>query len=133
LQDLPPAGFKLPATAWSRMCASRFQASHRIPVERMLPLILSLPLRLPMRLAQSPPRGINLATGRPCFVMTMPSGPTRSSNARHCSLNLAAGMVFAICAVYHWTEKVSSLGGPALHRAGASHLPAERLESRRGG
>src|SRR5919106_1494425 len=51
--------------------------------------------------------GISLATGFPCFVMTMPSGSTRSSNAKHCSLNLAAGRVF-IQEAYYKAEVPSS-------------------------
>lgn len=33
------------------------------------------------------------ATGRPCLVITSPSGPRSSSSPRHCSLNFAAPMV----------------------------------------
>src|SRR5262249_12182540 len=87
------ARYRQPRAA-GRACQD--SASQRIPVDRMLPLIVSFPLRLPIRLAESPPSGINLATGRPCLVITIPSGPTPSSNARPCALNLAAGMVFAM-------------------------------------
>jgi len=47
-----------------------------------------------MRAAGSVTMGTSFATGLPCFVMTMPSGPTRSSRDRHWALNWAAGTVF---------------------------------------
>src|SRR3989442_1543160 len=73
----------------------------------MSPLILILPLRLPIRLADSAPTGMSLATGLPCFVMTIPSGPTRSRSARHWALNMVAGIVFTP-ASYDRSEFLSS-------------------------
>ena len=59
-----------------------------------------------MRLAESAANGISLATGLPRFVITMPSGSTASSSARHRSLNFAAAIVFMVI-LYGWSSKVS--------------------------
>jgi len=50
--------------------------------------------------------GSTRATGRPCLVITIPSGSRRSMMERHCSLNLAAGTVF-MDTIYVQTELVS--------------------------
>ena len=46
-----------------------------------------------MREAELAPMGVSLATGRPCFVITIPSGLTRSSSDRHWALKRPAGIV----------------------------------------
>ena len=66
------------------------------------------PLRLPMSSEDWLLTGTSLATGLPCLVMTMPSGVTRSSSARHWALNFAAAMVFT-AALYLWSEFVSTI------------------------
>lgn len=43
------------------------------------------PFMLPIRSEQEQGTGVTLATGRPRFVMRMPSGGKPSSNWRHCS------------------------------------------------
>ncbi|OGK87155.1 MAG: hypothetical protein A2050_08445 [Candidatus Rokubacteria bacterium GWA2_73_35] len=65
-------------------------------MERIVRLIRIFPLRLPMSSPHSMPAGTSRATGRPCFVMTTPSGPTRSSSARHFALNSVAGICFML-------------------------------------
>ena len=75
-------------------CGYQDPASHLTPVDSIFPLILIFPLKLPISLAESVWIGMSLATGFPCFVIIMPSGLTRSSRAKHYSLNLAAGIVF---------------------------------------
>ncbi|OGK79472.1 MAG: hypothetical protein A2X52_10670 [Candidatus Rokubacteria bacterium GWC2_70_16] len=73
----------------------------------MSPLIRILPRRLPMRAAGAVSTGTSFATGLPCFVMTIPSGVTRSRSARHCALNFAAGTVF-MGELYDWSLFVST-------------------------
>jgi len=68
-----------------------------------------------MRSADARPNGITFATGFPCLVTTMPSGPKWSRMDRHCSLNFAAA-IFFMTTTYNWTHNVSSKGGFALIR-----------------
>ena len=59
------------------------------------PLIRSLPLSEPIRLAESAPKGNQLCHRlAQCLVTTIPSGPTLSSSARHCSWNFDADTCF---------------------------------------
>src|SRR3990167_7017427 len=88
-------------------CGYQDSASHFTPLDKIFPLILILPLKLPISFTLSVWMGTSLATGFPCFVMIMPSGPTRSSRARHCSLNRAAGTLF-IKKLYNKPEKLTS-------------------------
>ena len=60
----------------------------------MRPLTLIFPARLPMSAEESTRIGMSLATGFPCLVITMPSGPTRSRSPKHCALNCVAATVF---------------------------------------
>jgi len=62
---------------------------------------------LPIRSAQLVLIGTSFATGLPRLVITMPSGPTRSTSAKHCSLNLVTLMVF-MTILYDQSEKLSS-------------------------
>src|SRR2546426_4514721 len=60
----------------------------------MSPLILILPLRVPISAEEAVSIGMSFATGLPCLVITMPSGPTSSRMERHFCLNSAAPIVF---------------------------------------
>ena len=73
-------------------CGYQDSAFHLMPVVMRLPLILSLPRNEPIKVAESVPKGMSLAMGLPRLVITMPSGSFCSRRARHCSLNLAAGL-----------------------------------------
>src|SRR4051812_25152490 len=78
----------------SGLAVPRYEGhSHRRPVVRRSPCTRILPARLPMRAAESVSIGTSFATGLPCFVMTIPSGPNRSRIARHSCLNFAAPSV----------------------------------------
>lgn len=77
-------------------CGYQDSACHRRPVEKMPPFTLIFPLRHPIRPAGSALKGTSFATGLPCLVMTIPSGPTRSRRERHCSLNFADAIVFTV-------------------------------------
>ena len=74
-------------------CACQDSAFQRSPVEKMSPLIFSLPFSAPMRLEELDSIRTSFATGLPCLVMTMPWSSTWSSRERHCSLNLDALMM----------------------------------------
>src|SRR5579864_9319791 len=69
-------------------------ASHSIPVDKISPCIWILSFMLPISSAQSELAGTSRAIGFPCFVMRMPSGSKLSSNARHCSLNFEALILY---------------------------------------
>src|SRR5262249_4854962 len=84
-------GFKLPATAWSRMCVSRF--SIRSDTDREdVALDLELTLEAPDEARRVAPQGDHVAD------RTAVCG-------EECLLRVAAGMVLAMCAVYRCTEK----------------------------
>jgi len=72
-------------------------------------LIRILSLNMPISLTDSVSIGTSLATGFPCLVMTMPSGSTLSSSARHWALKRAAGMVYKICPYDHLGTAVPAI------------------------
>lgn len=90
----------------------------------MLPLIAILPLRLPISAEDATSMGTSFATGFPCLVMTIPSGPTRSRRERHCALNFAAGTVFTSVIVRQVRISVHYMSRPAGWAAAIEWAPS---------
>src|SRR4029453_2225392 len=63
-----------------------------------------------MSARESPSIGTSLAIGFPCLVITIPSGSTFSSRARHCCLNWVAAIVLMGPRVQQVRKSVQSGG-----------------------
>lgn len=75
----------------------------------MFPFTRIRPLSAPISSADALAIGNTLATGFPCFVITIPSRSRWSKIDKHCSLNFAAATVF-MSILYIQTLIMSTFG-----------------------